>query len=104
MFATASIRELQRRYPNFRSSDGVRAEKQGLTSIGCTTSRLPELRLRLVRAHHAADAELSSIGGREHHVGSLHLRQLLQDGTRAVAEIGLALPELEGLPEGVGGA
>src|SRR2546427_3067739 len=61
-------------------------------------------RLGLVRTDHAAETERARrlSGERQHHVGALDASQFVEDRPWAVAEPGLRLPLLEGLPEHVG--
>jgi len=55
-------------------------------------------------ADHAADAQLAArfIGQRQDHVGALDTAQLVEDGAWTVAQAGVRLPLLQGLPHHIG--
>ena len=55
-----------------------------------------------IRADDAAEAHLAAVRGGQHDVGALDAAEFLEDGARAVAQVGAALPLLQGLPEHVG--
>ncbi len=79
--------------------DEVRTDPEPLGKL--ETKAVQEGRLIGIRLHHAAKAELATIGHREHHIGALDAVEFGEDGPRTLAEPRTALPLLEGLPTDV---